>query len=71
MYEIVEKYYPEMLEAIRARVREGRWEVTASSWVENDKDMSGSEAMIRHLLCTKTYLVRAAGHSGILPGPGL
>ena len=56
VYEIVEKYYPEMLEAIRARVREGRWEVTASSWVENDKDMSGSEAMIRHLLCTKTYL---------------
>lgn len=56
VYEIVEKYYPEMLEAIRARVREGRWEVTASSWVENDKNMSGSEAMIRHLLCTKTYL---------------
>lgn len=56
VYEIVEKYYPEMLEAIWARVREGRWEVTASSWVENDKNMSGSEAMIRHLLCTKTYL---------------
>ena len=56
VYNIIEKYYPEMLEKIRARVKEGRWEITASTWVENDKNMSGAEAMARHLLYTKRYL---------------
>lgn len=56
VYHIIEEYYPEMLKEIRQRVQEGRWEVTASSWVENDKNMSGGEAMARHLLYTKRYL---------------
>ena len=56
VYRILEEYYPELLDRVRRRVQEGRWEVTASSWVENDKNMSGSEAMARHLLYTKTYL---------------
>lgn len=56
VYRIIEKYYPELLERIRKRVQEGRWEITASSWVENDKNMSGSEAMARHLLYTRKYL---------------
>lgn len=58
VYNIIEKYYPEMLEKIKARVKEGRWEITASSWVENDKNMSGAEAMSRHLLYTKRYLAK-------------
>ncbi len=33
VYRIVEEYAPELLSAIRARVREGRWEVSASTWV--------------------------------------
>lgn len=56
VYRIVAEYAPELLDPIRARVHEGRWEVTASTWVENDKNMSGSEAMARHLLYTKRYL---------------
>lgn len=58
VYRIIEEYCPEMLEQIRRRVHEGRWEVTASSWVENDKNMSGGEAMARHLLYTRRYLSR-------------
>ncbi|MFV0402330.1 MAG: alpha-mannosidase [Oscillospiraceae bacterium] len=56
VYRIVEEYCPSMLEEIRARVKEGRWEVAASTWVENDKNMSGEEAMARHILYTKRYL---------------
>ena len=56
VYHIIEEYAPELLEEIRKRIREGRWEVTASTWVENDKNMSGSEAMARHSLYTKKYL---------------
>lgn len=56
VYHILEEYAPELLEQVKQRVQEGRWEVTASSWVENDKNMSGGEAMARHLLYTKKYL---------------
>ena len=55
-YEIIEKYCPSMLPEIRQRVHEGRWEVTASTWVEEDQNMSGTNAMLRHLLYTKQYL---------------
>jgi len=58
IYRIVETHAPEMLEEIRARVREGRWEVTASHWVEADKNMPSGESLSRHLLYTKRYLSR-------------
>ena len=57
-YALTERYAPELLPAIRERIREGRWEVTAASWVENDKNLSGGEAMARHILYTKQYLSR-------------
>lgn len=56
VYKIVEEYESEMLDAIRRRVHEGRWEVSASTWVEADKNMPSSESMARHLLYTKNYL---------------
>ena len=55
-YEIVQKYAPEMLDEIKARVHEGRWEVSASTWVENDKNMPSGESLARHILYTKRYL---------------
>jgi len=58
VYRIVEQYDPEMLEEIRRRVKEGRWEVTASHWVEADKNMPSGESLTRHLLYTKRYLSR-------------
>lgn len=56
VYEIVERYAPELLPKIRHYIREGRWEVLASTWVEADKNLSGTEAMVRHILYTKRYL---------------
>lgn len=35
-YEIIERFCPVMLPDIRRHVKEGRWEVTASTWVEED-----------------------------------
>lgn len=58
IYRIVEQYAPEMLQEIKKRVREGRWEVTASHWVEADKNMPNGESLSRHLLYTKRYLSR-------------
>ncbi len=56
VYRILEEYKPELLQRVREKVREGRWEVTASTWTENDKNMSGSESQARHILQTKAYL---------------
>jgi len=56
VYEIVAEHDPEMLEEIKRRVKEGRWEVTASTWVETDKNMPNGESLARHILYTKRYL---------------
>lgn len=60
-YRIVETYDPELFEKIRQKVREGRWEVTASTWVEADKNMTGAESQIRHILYTKQYFRETFG----------
>ena len=61
VYKIVEDYAPEMLPEIRRRIREGRWEVTASQWVETDKNMPNGESLTRHLLYAKRYLKELLG----------
>lgn len=57
-YKIIEEYAPEMLDEIKARIKEGRWEVTASTWVETDKNMPSGESLARQILYTKRYLSR-------------
>lgn len=56
VYKIVEEYDPAMLREIKKRVREGRWEITASTWVEGDKNMPSGESQARQLLYTRRYL---------------
>lgn len=55
-YEIIEQYAPEMIEEIKKYIKEGRWEVSASTWVETDKNMPNGESLVRHILYTKRYL---------------
>ena len=61
VYRIVEEYDPDMMEEIKARIREGRWEVTASAWVETDKNMPDTESLLRHISVTRAYLNRVWG----------
>ena len=56
VYKIIEDYAPELLPEIRERIKEGRWEVTASTWVETDKNMPNGESLTRHMLYTRRYL---------------
>ncbi len=56
VYAIVEEFEPEMLARIGELVRAGRWEVTASHWVENDNNIAGAEPLVRHLLQTRAYM---------------
>ena len=52
----MEKFAPELLDEIKLRIREGRWEVTAAEWVEPDKNMPDGESLTRQILQTKKYL---------------
>jgi len=56
VYAIVRDYHPELLEPIRARVAEGRWEVAAAHWVEGDKNLACGESLARHLLYTRRFV---------------
>ena len=56
VYRIVEEYDPDMMEEIKGRIAEGRWEVTANAWVETDKNMPDTESLIRHIELTRKYL---------------
>ncbi len=60
-YAIIEAHHPAMLDRIRQLVGEGRWEVTASHWVEGDKNLAGGESLCRHLLYTRRYMQRLFG----------
>jgi alpha-mannosidase len=61
VYRIVEEFAPELLEKIKQRVREGRWEILASTWVECDKNMPSGESLTRHILYTKEYMSKTFG----------
>jgi alpha-mannosidase len=60
-YRWVERADPKMFEEIRARVREGRWEVVGGWPVEPDCNIPSTESFVRHSLYGKNYLRRATG----------
>jgi alpha-mannosidase len=60
-YELIERYSPALFERVRQRVHEGRWEVTASQWVEGDKNMASGESISRHLLYTRAFFADRFG----------
>lgn len=61
IYAIIEQYRPDLLRRISRRIEEGRWEITASHWVENDNNLAGGEALCRHLLYTRRYMQKLFG----------
>ena len=63
VYAIAQQFNPPLLADIARRVKEGRWEVTASHWVENDKNMACGESLCRHLLYTRRYMRELFGLS--------
>ncbi|MEG0766977.1 MAG: alpha-mannosidase, partial [Clostridia bacterium] len=56
VYQIVETYDPALMPEIQQRIREGRWEVTATAWVETDKNMPDTASLLQHIQQTRDYL---------------
>jgi alpha-mannosidase len=55
IYRILERHHPDLLAALKPHIASGRWEVTASHWVEGDRNCGSGEAMTRQLLQTRAY----------------
>ncbi|MCE5258932.1 MAG: glycosyl hydrolase-related protein [Chloroflexi bacterium] len=62
-YRAMEERYPEVWKQVKQRVAEGRWDVTANTWVEGDLNMAGGEALVHHLLYTRPYIRKTLGVS--------
>jgi len=60
-YIAMQEYCPEIFEMIKKRVKEGKWEVTASMWVEGDKNIISGESLCRHLLYSRQYFAETMG----------
>ncbi|MDD3926526.1 MAG: glycoside hydrolase family 38 C-terminal domain-containing protein [bacterium] len=61
VYAAMEEYCPEVFEMIKQRLAEGRWETTASMWVEGDKNLASGESLCRHMLYTRRYFKEKFG----------
>lgn len=53
--------YPEINEQIKARVKEGRWEIVGGMWVEPDLNIPDGEAQARSLLLGKRFFQKEYG----------
>jgi len=56
VYDLIREYNPALFERIKKRVKEGRWEITASEWVEGDKNLASGESLAHHLLYTRRFM---------------
>lgn len=60
-YGWVERADPRMFEEVKARIKEGRWEVVGGWPVEPDCNVPSAESFVRHSLYGKEYFRRAFG----------
>jgi len=56
VYEEMEKHFPEVFAKIKKRVQQGKWDITASTWVEGDINMASGESLVRQTLYAKQYI---------------
>lgn len=61
LYDWIKERYPKLYSQIKARVKEGRWEVQGAMWVEPDTNLSGGEALVRQILYGKRFFEREFG----------
>jgi alpha-mannosidase len=54
-YDWIEKNHPDLFQAIKEKVRAGRWEIVGGMWVEPDCNLISGESWARQLLYGKEY----------------
>jgi len=61
LYDYIRKDHPELFEAIKQLVAEGRWEPTGGMWVEADCNLSGAESLARQFLLGRSFFTKYFG----------
>jgi alpha-mannosidase len=55
LYDFARETYPELYKQIKKRVKEGRWDVNGSMWVEADCNVCSGESLVRQVLVGKQF----------------
>ncbi len=55
LYAYTKQDYPEIFDAIKARIAEGRWEVMGGMWVEADCNIPGGESLVRQIVLGRRW----------------
>ena len=55
LYAFLKERHPELMEKIKERVKEGRWEPEGGMWVEADTNLTSGESLIRQFLHGKKF----------------
>ncbi|MCK5128339.1 MAG: alpha-mannosidase [Clostridiales bacterium] len=76
----LEENCPELLDEIKVRVKQGRWQIVGGWWVQPDCNLPCGESFVRHslysqrflkdtfgIMATTGYNVDSFGHSNMLP----
>ena len=63
IYQYIAEDQPDIFEQVRARVAEGRWEVTGGMWVEADCNLIGAESLVRQFLLGRSYFRKHFGEA--------
>jgi len=58
LYQFLKEEEPKLFEEIRQRVKEGRWEVEGSMWVEPDCNLTSGESLVRQIIYGKRFFYR-------------
>ncbi len=80
LYYFLKQRYPELMEKIKERVKEGRWEPEGGMWLEADCNLTSGESLVRQFIHGKRFfkeefgvdnrilwLPDVFGYSGALP----
>ncbi|MDQ3929115.1 MAG: alpha-mannosidase, partial [Chloroflexota bacterium] len=67
LYDYVRQDYPALFEAMKARVREGRWEPIGGMWVEADCNISGPESLARQFVIGRSFFREHFGEEAESP----
>lgn len=61
LYKYLKEEAPELYAELKERIKEGRWEVEGSMWVEADCNLSSGESLVRQILYGKNYFKEEFG----------
>ena len=61
LYTYLKRQYPVLFEAVKQRVREGRWLVLGGQWVEADTHLASGESQIRQCLLGQRFFQKEFG----------